>query len=52
LEAAIVSAADKVAAVEDFVEGYEEKKPGLRGVIREIKSQRKENVIWKTKKES
>ena len=52
LEAAIVSAADKVAAVEDFVEGYEEKKPGLRGVIREIKSQRKENIIWKTKKES
>ncbi len=52
LEAAIVSAADKIAAVEDFVEGYEKKQPGLRGVIREIKSQRKENVIWKTKKES
>ena len=42
LEAAIVSTADKIAAVEDFVEGYEEKRPGLRGVVREIANQNKE----------
>ena len=52
LEAAIVSAADKIAAVEDFVEGYEKKQPGLKGTIHEIKSQRKENIVWKTKKTS
>jgi len=52
LEAAIVSAADKIAAVEDFVEGYEKKQPGIKGAIREIKNQKKENIVWKPKKES
>ena len=52
LEAAIVSTADKIAAVEDFVEGYEKKRPGIRGVIREIKNRKKESTEWKTKKES
>ena len=42
LEAAIVSAADKIAAVEDFVEGYEEKNPGIRGVVRELTNRKKE----------
>ena len=50
LEGAIVSAADKVAAVEDFVEGYEEKRPGIKGVIREIRNRRKESTEWKSKK--
>ena len=50
LEGAIVSAADKVAAVEDFVEGYEEKRPGIRGVIQEIRSRGKESTEWKSKK--
>ena len=36
LEAAVVSAADKIAAVEDFIGGYAEKRPGLRGVVREL----------------
>jgi uncharacterized protein len=52
LEAAIVSTADKIAAVEDFVEGYEEKRPGLRGVIRVIQNRKKESTEWKVKKES
>ncbi len=34
-EALIVSAADKLAAVEDFVAGYREKRPGVRHVVRE-----------------
>ena len=51
LEAAIVSAADKIAAVEDFVEGYGEKRPGIRGVVREIRNRKKESTAWKTKKE-
>ena len=34
-EAVIVSAADKLAAVEDFVMGYREKRPGVRHVVRE-----------------
>ena len=42
LEAAIVSAADKVAAVEDFIEGYEEKNPGIRGVVQELRNRKKE----------
>lgn len=50
LEGAIVSAADKVAAVEDFIEGYEERRPGIRGVIREIRSRGKESTEWKSKK--
>ena len=50
LEGAIVSAADKVAAVKDFVEGYEEKRPEIRGVIREIRSRGKESTEWKSKK--
>ena len=50
LEGAIVSAADKVAAVEDFVEGYEEKRPGIKGVIREIRNRGKESTEWKSKK--
>ena len=50
LEGAIVSAADKVAAVEDFVEGYGEKRPGIRGVIREIRNRGKESTEWKSKK--
>ena len=50
LEGAIVSAADKVAAVEDFVEEYEEKRPGIKGVIREIRNRRKESTEWKSKK--
>ncbi len=49
LEAAIVSAADKLAAVEDFIEGYEEKRPGIQGVVHEIVSRKKENTKWKTK---
>lgn len=53
LEAAIVSTADKLAAVEDFVEGYEEQRPGIRGVVQEIRKRKKENTTaWKTKKES
>ena len=44
LEAAIVSAADKLAAVEDFVEGYGEKRPGIRGVVREIRNLRYEET--------
>lgn len=52
LEAAIVSTADKIAAVEDFIAGYEEKRPGLRGVIREIKNRKKESTEWKTTKAS
>ena len=50
LEGAIVSAADKVAAVEDFVEGYEEKRPGIKGVIREIRNRGKGSTEWKSKK--
>ena len=50
LEGAIVSAADKVAAVEDFVEGYEEKRPGIKGVIRELRNRGKESTEWKSKK--
>ena len=50
LEGVIVSAADKVAAVEDFVEGYEEKRPGIKGVIREIRNRGKESTEWKSKK--
>ncbi len=50
LEGAIVSAADKVAAVEDFVEGCEEKRPGIKGVIREIRNRGKESTEWKSKK--
>ena len=42
LEAAIVSAADKIAAVEDFVEGYGEKRPGVRGVVRELAKRKKD----------
>ena len=49
LEAAIVSAADKLAAVEDFIEGYEEKRPGIQGVVHEIVNRRKESTEWKTK---
>lgn len=41
LEAAIVSTADKIAAVEDFVEGYREKRPGIRGVVREMRRRKK-----------
>ena len=41
LEAAIVSAADKIAAVEDFVQGYEEKRPGITGVVRELMKRQK-----------
>lgn len=41
LEGAIVSAADKIAAVGDFVGGYSEKQPGIRGVMREIRNQGK-----------
>ena len=52
LEAAIVSAADKIAAVEDFVEGFEEKRPGIRGVVREMKNRKKESTAWTVKKES
>ncbi len=51
LEAAVVSAADKIAAVGDFVEGYEEKRPGIRGVVREAANRKKESTEWKTKKE-
>ena len=51
LEAVIVSAADKIAAVEDFVEGYEKKRPGVRGVVREIRNRKKESTEWTTKKE-
>lgn len=51
LEAAIVSTADKIAAVEDFVEGYEEKRPGVLGVIREMRNRRKESTAWTTKNE-
>ena len=50
LEGAIVSAADKVAAVEDFVEGYDEKRPGIKGVIRAIRNRGKESTEWKSKK--
>ena len=50
LEGTIVSAADKVAAVEDFVEGYGEKRPGIRGVIREIRNRGKESTEWNSKK--
>ena len=46
LEAAIVSTADKIAAVEDFVEGYEEKRPGIRGVLREMRNRKKESTAW------
>ena len=42
LEAAIVSAADKSAAVEDFIAGYKEKRPGIRGVVRELKNRKRE----------
>ncbi len=42
LEAVIVSAADKIAAVEDFIEGYEEKNPGIKGVVRELMSRKRE----------
>ena len=51
LEAAIVSTADKIAAVEDFVKGYEEKRPGVRGVIREIRNRKKESTAWTDGKE-
>lgn len=51
LEAAIVSTADKIAAVEDFVEGYEKKRPGIRGVIREIRNRKKESTAWTPEKE-
>ena len=51
LEAAIVSTADKIAAVEDFVEGYEQKRPGIRGVVREIWNRRKESTEWNRKRE-
>ena len=50
LEGVIVSAADKIAAVEDFVEGYEKKRPGIRGVVREIRARGKESTEWETKK--
>ena len=40
LEAAIVSAADKIAAVGDFVTGCGEKRPGVRGVLREIRKRK------------
>jgi len=46
LEAAIVSTADKIAAVEDFVEGYEKKRPGIRGVLREMRNRKKESTAW------
>ena len=41
LEATIVSAADKIAAVGDFVKGYEEKRPGIKGVIQELADRKK-----------
>ncbi len=50
LEAAIVSAADKIAAVTDFVEGYSEQRPGVRDVLHIIRDRKKENTEWKTKK--
>ena len=43
LEAVIVSAADKLAAVGDFVEGYGEKRPGVRGVVEELARQKKDH---------
>jgi uncharacterized protein len=49
LEAAIVSAADKIAAVEDFIEGYEKQRPGIRGVVRAIRDRKKESTEWTTK---
>ena len=51
LEGAIVSAADKIAAIEDFVEGYGEKRPGIKGVIREAINRKKESTEWVPKKE-
>ena len=50
LEGAIVCAADKLAAAEDFVIGYREKRPGIRGVIRTIINRKNESIEWKTKK--
>ena len=50
-EAAVVSAADKIAAVEDFIDGYKEKRPGLGGVVRVLADRRKESTEWITKKE-
>ena len=49
-EAAIVSTADKIAAVTDFVEGYSEQRPGVRDVLHIIRDRKKENTEWKTKK--
>ena len=42
LEGVIVTAADKIAAVEDFVKGYEEKRPGIMGVVKELGYRKKE----------
>ena len=49
LEAVIVSSADKVASVKDFIEGYARKRPGVRGVVRELVNWQKEWALWKKK---
>ncbi|MBQ7535078.1 MAG: HD domain-containing protein [Stomatobaculum sp.] len=49
LEAVIVSSADKIASVKDFIEGYERKRPGIRGVVRELVNWQKEWALWKKK---
>lgn len=50
LEAVIVITADKISSVKDFVEGYRKKRPGIRGVIRELVNWQKEWASWKRKK--
>lgn len=51
LEGAIVSAADKAAAVEDFIRGSRFRSPGLKTTVQTI-AKRKLGLSWKMKKKS
>lgn len=49
LEGAIVSAADKIAAVEDFIRGSKIKPSDLKTTVQTI-AERNRGLLWKTKK--